>query len=204
MKIKNILAVTALVGLGMTAQAAPIVFNFLSDGSNVALGSSHTFTSGGASLTAYASTSALYAKNSNGEQGLGLTGDPTGDNEIWAGQFVQLLSQTGSSQFTISSLSFDSTTAGETSDIYFSTVQGVLGILIGSVNSNTSFNILSAYQNGYLGVTAGGIGGGGTGLEPANVLIASATGYVPDGGTTVAMLGGALTALGLIRRKLVA
>ncbi len=204
MKIKNILAITALVGLGMTAQAAPIVFDFLSDGSNLALGSSHTFTSGGASLTAYASSSQLYAKLANGESGLGLTGDPSGDNEIWAGEFIQLLSATGSSSFAISSISLDSTTAGEIANIYFSTVQGTLGILIGSVSSDTSFAISSIYQNGFIGVGAGGIGGGGTGSKASNVLIGSVTGYVPDGGTTVAMLGGAITALGLIRRKLVA
>ena len=203
MKIKNILAITALLGLGMSAQA--ITFDFLSNGANVALGSQSTFTVGGASLTAYASPGAtLYAKDfgaGSNEQGLGITSDPTGDNEIWGQTFVQLLSSTSSGAFAVDMISFGSTSDGELSNVYYSTTLGILGSLIGSFNSNTTFAIASQYQDGYLAVAAGGSTGT---QEPANVLLGAVTGHVPDGGTTVAMLGGALTALGLIRRKLVA
>jgi hypothetical protein len=119
MKIKNILAITALVGLGMSAQA--ITFDFLSNGANIALGSQSTFTVGGASLTAYASPGAtLYAKDfgpGSNEQGLGITSDPTGDNEIWGQTFVQLLSSTGAGAFAVDMISFGSTSDGELSNV---------------------------------------------------------------------------------------
>ena len=205
MKIKNILAVTALVGLSASLQAAPITFDFLSNGANVALGSQSTFTQSGASLTAYASPGqTIYAKDfgaGSGEQGLGLTSDPSGQNEIWGSTFIQLLSSTSVSGFAIDSITAGSTSGGEVSTIYYSTVLGTLGVPIGSVSANVAFAISSIYQNGYLGF--GATGSTGTQKGP-NVLLGPVTGHVPDGGTTVAMLGGALTALGLIRRKLVA
>jgi hypothetical protein len=196
MKIKNLLAITALVGLGVSAQATTITF--LENGQNLALGPSSTFTEGSASLTAYGNPQGanLYAKNlGSGEQGLGLTSDLSGQHEISGGNFIQLLSGTGAGQFDVQSLLMNSTTGGEVANFYYSAVLGTLGTLIGSVNSNTSFAILSQYQNGYIGIAAGS----------GNVLLSTATGVentVPDGGSTVALLGLALTGVGLIRRKL--
>jgi hypothetical protein len=195
MKIKNIIAVTALVGMGISAQATTI--NFLENGSSVALGSQSTFTESGASLTAYASSgSTLFAKATGpGETGLGITSDPSGDNEIWGQTFVQLLSST-SGGFDVTSIGVSSVQTPDVAGIYFSAVQGVLGVQIGTLLADGSFSIASIYQNGYIGVAA----------VPGNVVLASATGNasVPDGGTTVAMLGLGLTAVGLLRRKLAA
>ena len=181
MKIKNVLAVTALVGLGLSAQATTITFQ--ENGSNTALGNSSTFTEGSASLTAYgfvngspSTGTALYAKSKGaGETGLGINSDPSGDHEVWGSTFIQILSS--QSAFAVTSISLGSTTGGEISDIYYSTVLGVLGTLIGSTSSNSTFAIASIYQNGYIGLAAAG-------TPNANVLLGPVTGTVPDGGTT--------------------
>jgi hypothetical protein len=166
------------------------------------LGSSSTFTESGTQITAYASPGAtLWAKDEGaGEQGIGIASDPTGDNEIWGSTFIQLKSLAGLPTLNVS---FGSTTDGEIANIYYSTTLGVLGTLIGSVSSNTSFNIASAYQTGYIGVAAGGSTASGV----PNVLLGGATvntPSAPDGGSTIALLGAALTAAGLLRRKFVA
>jgi len=192
MKIKNILAVSALLGLGISAQAITITFQ--ENGSNLALGSSSTFTEGAASLTAYASPGqSLYAKSAGGDEiGLGINSDPTGDHEIWGSTFIQLLSSTSGT--VVTGLALGSVTYPDVANIYFSTVLGTLGTKIGTYTSDTSFTIASAYQNGYIGIYA----------PNGNILVDSATVQVPDGGTTVAMLGLGLTAVGLLRRKLTA
>ena len=202
MNKNKILTALAIVGFTAAAQATPVTFTFLENGANTALGSSSTFLSGGASMTAYASPGqTLYAKDGGaGEQGLGITSDPTGNNEIWGSTFIQLLALGGLPTLNIS---FGSTDNGEIANIYSSTVLGSLGTLIGSVNSNTTFNIASIYQNTYIAVAAGGNAEDGV----PNVLLATATvntATAPDGGTTIAMLGAALSAASLIRRKLVA
>ena len=126
---------------------------------------------------------------------MGINSDPTGDHEIWGQTFVSILSSTITG-FDVQSISFGSVTGGEIADIYFSSTLGSLGTLIGAVTSNTSFSIASIYQNGYLSVAS----------PNGNVLLGSATGInlvgVPDGASTVAMLGGSMMVLGLIRRKL--
>jgi hypothetical protein len=85
---------------------------------------------------------------------------------------------------------------GESALVYWSTKLGVLGTtLIGTVTGDGFVDISGYNMTGYIGITAG----------TGNVLIDGVTGTadVPDSGTTVAMLGCALTALGLARRKLV-
>jgi hypothetical protein len=193
MKIKNILVVSALLGLGISAQATTITFQ--ENGSNHTLGSSSTFTEGAASLTAYASPGqTLYAKNQAGdEKGLGINSDPTGDHEIYGSTFIQLLSST-SGGFDVQGISLGSVTFPDVANIYFSTVLGTLGTKIGTYLSDTTFSIASQYQNGYIGVAAG----------DGNVLLGAVTGTVPDGASTMLLLGSALTGLGLLRRKLAA
>ena len=117
------------------------------------------------------------------------------DHEITSAAWVQLdVSQLlGSSLATIF---LSSVQSGETAKIWFSDASGTLGTLISTIAADGSLDITSYLSHRYIDVTAGS----------GNVLIASlaatAPSRVPDGGTTVAMLGGALTALGLIRRKL--
>jgi hypothetical protein len=197
MKKLQYLAMAVIVGFSVAANATPITFSFLENGSNLTLGNTSTFHQSGATLTAWASPGQiLYAKNqSAGEQGLGINSDPTGDHEIWGQTFVSILSSTVTG-FEVNSISFGSTTGGEIADIWFSTTLGSLGTLIGAVTSNTTFAIGSLYQNGYISVSS----------PNGNVLLGSATGInivtTPDGASTVALLGGSMMVLGLIRRKL--
>ena len=176
------------------AGANTITFTFLEDGPGDLGSPTRTFTDSGISLTATSSGPNLYAKTGGGdENGLGLLG--TLDNEITPKTFIQLTVPTSP----ISSLKLiflGSVQSGEIADIYFSPTLGSLGTLIGTVGSDGSFDI-SAIGPGYIGITGGGTGG-------ANVLLDSVTATIPDGGTTVALLGSALTLLGVFRRKLVA
>ena len=202
---KALITTLAIAGFAVAAHATAVPFTFLENGSNVALGTSSTFTESGVTLTAYGfngtgGTATLFAKDDgagSGEQGLGITSDPTGENEIWGTTFVQIVAGAGLPTVQVS---FGSTTDGEAANIYYSTTLGTLGTLIGSVTSDTTFAIASAYQNGYIGIQAGGNNGG-----TPNVLLGGATlntPSAPDGGTTVAMLGGVLAALGMARRKM--
>lgn len=197
MKKNTLLTTLAVVGLAVAAQATPVSFNFQENGSNIGLGSSSTFTESGISINAYADAGGtLFAKNQGlgGEIGLGLTSDPTAQNEISNGHFIQLGLPT--SPVTSLSLVFlNSVQSGETATIYYSTTLGSLGSLIGTLTSDTSFDV-SAYSTGFIGISAG----------TGNVLLESLTvdARLPDGGSTVLLMGAALTAAGMIRRKLVA
>ena len=194
--MKNkILTTLAVVGLAVAAQATPVTFTFQENGSEVNLGNQSTFTSGGVSITAYADgNGSLWAKLRSGESGLGLTSDLSGQDEITGNHFIQLGLPT-TPITTLSLVFLTSITSGERADIYFSKTKGTLGALIGSLSSSTSFDV-SAYTSGYIGVSAG----------VGNVLIESLTADLrtPDGGSTMLLMGSALTAIGLIRRKLVA
>jgi hypothetical protein len=194
---KSILAAIAVIALGTAVQATPVTFTFLENGNNVNLGTSSTFTQGGSQLEAWALGSApgdLYAKNHGGdENGLGLTSDPTGDNEITKGQYVQILGLAG---FDITSIAIGSDTPPDGATIYWSSTAGLGGLhLITTLSADGSVN-LSAFAGDYITV----------GASAGNVLLDSATGVqtVPDGGSTVLLLGSVLTGLGLIKRKLMA
>ena len=86
---------------------------------------------------------------------------------------------------------------GESAQVFFTTTPGTLAgaTLIGTVsNANGSISIPAGDQTGFIDITAGA----------ANVLLAGAqiTTSVPDGGSTVALLGVALTAVEGVRRIL--
>ena len=198
--MKNkILTPLAVVGLAVAAQATPVTFTFQENGSEVNLGATSTFTSGGVSITAYADPGgSLWAKLRSGESGLGLTSDVSGQDEITPGHFIQL----GLPTTPITSLQLlflESVTGGETALIYYSTVLGTLGTLVGTVNNSGGSFDVSAYTAGYIGISSG-TGGG------QNVLVESLTADLrtPDGASTMLLMGGALTVLGLVRRKLTA
>jgi hypothetical protein len=202
MKNKWFLSALAVIGLGISAQANTVTWSFLENGTGN-LGNSSTFTESGISLTAYGFTSAnvataLWGKNDGpGETGLGIASD--GDHEINPVSYVQI-NMTPLLNSTVTSILFGSVQSGETALVYFSSSLGSLGSFLGTITSDTTFTVPLADLNGYIGVTAGGSN---TGNDP-NVLIStlSATVPVPDGGTTVALLGGALLGLGLLKRKL--
>jgi hypothetical protein len=186
MKNKTLLTALAIVALGVSAQATTITF--MENGSNLNLGPTATF---GGLIAANASPGEnLFSKSSGpGETGLGIASDI--DHEINGNNFVQVKAING---FILDSLIFlGSVQQGETATIWYSLVQGVLGVQIGSLAADGSFSI-AGYTGGYIGVSAG----------KGNVILESVSGHVPDGASTMLLLGSALTGLGLLKRKLVA
>ena len=192
----------AAIGAGLATQAKAVNFTFQENGSNIDLGPTSTFTSGGFSLTASGfltagGTTNLFAKDLGGtETGLGTVSDPSGQHEIVTTNFVQLTLPTAPpSNFSMVLLT--SVQPGESAQVFFTTTPGTLAgaTLIGTVsNANGSISIPAGDQTGFIDVTAGA----------ANVLLAGAqiTTSVPDGGSTVALLGVALTAVEGVRRIL--
>jgi hypothetical protein len=195
-----IMTLAAAIGAGFATQANAVSFTFQENGSNLDLGPTSTFTSGGFSLTASGfltagGTTNLFAKDLGGtETGLGTVSDPTGEHEITTANFVQLtLPTTPPSNFSMVLLT--SVQTGESAQVFFTTTPGTLAgaTLIGTVsNANGSITIPAGDQTGFIDITAGA----------ANVLLEGAeiTTTVPDGGATVALLGIALTAVEGARR----
>lgn len=197
MKHKTLLSILACAGLTMAAQANTVTFNSFGSGD---LGSgAKTFTSGGIGLTITPSPGQdLYGKTSGGDEtGLGLSG--TAQNEITSSTYIALTVPTVPVS-DLHLLFFGSVQTGEIANVYFSTTLGDTspGAFLGQVvGADGSFDV-SGHTSGYIMITGGGTGG-------ANVLLDSVTATtIPDGGTTVALLGFALTALAVGRRKLVA
>jgi hypothetical protein len=195
---KTLLTALAALALGVSAQATTITFQ--ENGSGINLGPTSTFAG---ALTAYASPGEnLYSKNDGpAEHGLGTASDP--DHEINSQNFVQIKTING---FILDSLVFfGSIQPGESATIWYSLVQGVLGIPIGAVTGDpaaeNSFNINPIYTSGYIGISASGIGGAGA---LPNVVLEAVSVHVPDGASTMLLLGSALTGLGLLKRKLMA
>jgi len=194
------MTLAAAIAAGLATQAKAVSFTFQENGSNLDLGPTSTFTSGGFSLTASGfltagGTTNLFAKNLGGtETGLGTVSDPTGQHEITTANFVQLtLPTTPPSNFSMVLLT--SVQTGESAKVFFTTTPGTLAgaTLIGTVSdANGSISIPAGDQTGFIDVTAGA----------ANVLLEGAeiTTTVPDGGSTVALLGVALTAVEGARR----
>jgi hypothetical protein len=197
MKKTIILTSLAVIAISVSVQATPVTFTFLENGGNTALGTSSVFVQNGVSVEAWALGSNpgdLYAKNHGGdENGLGLTSDPTGDNEITKGQFVQFAALTAG--FVFDSLTIGSDTPPDGATLYWSATQGVVGTMIGAFSSDQTVNLSAYDSSGYFSL----------GASDGNVLLDSAVGHtVPDGGSTVMLLGSVLTGLGLIKRKLMA
>ena len=194
MKHKLTTIIMALAGIALAGQANAVNFNFQENGSNLDLGTTSTFTESGLSLTASGfltagGTTHLFSKNLGGtETGLGTTTDPTGQHEIVSTNFVQLtLPTTPPSNFSLVLLT--SVQPGEQAKVFFTTTPGTLAgaTLIGTVtNADGKISIPAGDQTGFIDITAGA----------ANILLESATftTTVPDGGSTVALLGVALTA----------
>jgi hypothetical protein len=125
-----------------TASAASASVTIDLDSPTGNLGPTHTYTSGPLSVTATgfycnplcSPTANLYGKNQGaGEQGLGLVGDPSGDNEIWGPaiydiwSYVQLDVSGLLGQVTSASFETDSTTQGEMWLLFGSNTDGSLG-----------------------------------------------------------------------------
>ena len=202
MKHKFTTMIMALAAMGALAtQANAVTFDFQSNGSNIDLGPTSTFTVGGFSLTASGfltsgGTTDLYAKFTSGnpsETGLGTAIDS--EHEINTTDFIQLtLPTTPPSNFQMVLLA--SVQVGEQAKVYFTTTPGTLtgATLIGTItNADGSVNIPAGDQTGFIDITAGA----------ANILLESATiAGVPDGGSAVALLGIALAGIEGVRRAL--
>jgi hypothetical protein len=164
----------------LTPAHADTVWDFTSGGVNVDLGTSHNFvgSGGGATITATAfgpNSPHLFSKNEGvGEIGLGLTNDPSGQNEITNGSFIQLNISTV--PFLNFGMSFqaNSVSGGEIVQVFGSNTSGVLGgTLLFSCNSAvqnncnnlfpTSTSTINATGFSFLDVTAAPAG--------ANVLL---------------------------------
>lgn len=203
MKYKFAAIMIALAGVLIArTDAGTITFSFQENGSNVALGNTSTFTEGGYSLTASAfltsgKATGLYAKQSGGDEtGLGTTFDPSGNHEVVTNDFIQLtLPTTPHSTFDMIFLS--SVQNGESAKVYFTTSPGTLSgaTLIQTVANSDGFVAIPAGDRaGFIDITAG----------RANVLLSGAqiTTTAPDSGSTLALLGIALSGIEGVRRMI--
>lgn len=213
----------ALLGLAAlmsaTASQAAVQITFTSPPGNVG-SNTHTYSNGGYSVTATGysnynfgtntgTANNLYDKNGGGdENGLGLAGDPSGDNEIWygGGQTIPAILLDVSSLFsTVSSAQFmmGSTTANE---------HWILG---GWNGSSWSVVLTGTTEGSFMNLPGWGsysqyafISGGTVSGEThtaGNVLLSalSLTPSVPEPGTWAMMLLG-FGAIGIaVRRKAV-
>jgi hypothetical protein len=138
---KLLLLGTVVGALGFfTAAHADEIWNFNSPVSPPNLGPTHDYAgSGGTIITATAfgpGSPALFGKGLGGdENGVGLTNDTFGENEISPGSFIQLSLANINFALNSANMSFlaDSTTAGDTWQVFGSNTSGVLGgTLLGS------------------------------------------------------------------------
>ena len=208
MTMKGSYLLTALACLGFTAglhaATGSVTINFQEHGNNMDLGAGAvTFTESPISLTAQAfgPNGNLFSKFTSGdptETGLGFANES--QHEIAPGDFIQLtLPPTGPAGSVLTLILTGSLQGTETVSLRSSDTSGVLGTEFASHSGDGNFLFTipsSALSHGFLDVTA----------NSGDVVLAAATvtfPLVPDGGTTIALLGGAITALGLIRRKLI-
>lgn len=205
--MKIILSCVLFLTLVASAGANTIGYN-LGSATGV-LGTSHPYNVSGVTVTAYGfgpgGATNLYGKNAGlTETGLGLTNDPSGQNEITLGSFVQLdISQLLPKGYTTAAIFVNSVQSGEPWDLFASNTLGVLGTLEinNSLVANQAVDVSSLLNFKYLGLTAH-FGG----RHHDNVLLGQVTAThptnVPDSGTTGMLLGVALCGLGFLRRKL--
>jgi hypothetical protein len=206
MKVRILASALALAGalaVSATAAEAAVVFDFGVGPNGVVTGSwagdqgvTHTYTIGSQTVIATAFTpfwnpGDLFGKHNSGdENGLGLTNDPSGDNEIANGRgFIQLnvSGLTGAL-----SLAFNSTTGSDQWTVYGTNTagSGSFGALpggthsIGSGTTETGLNLTGGYT--YYDIVA-------TGSESSNVLLKSLTvAGVPEPATWGLMILGVL------------
>lgn len=205
---KFVMAAIAGVGMAMAAQANTVTWTFMENGVNANLGPTSAFLEGGYTISATGYTLGgtqvdLFSKNSGpGETGLGIANpnDVGLDNEIDNAHFVQLdLSEIQAAL--AAGVGIGSVQLHEDGAIYGSDTAGSIGTELAYVTSNGSINILP-WLTGYKYINVG-VAQEAT-LQTANVVLTSLTAdmpNVPDGGSTVMLLGMALSGMGLFFRR---
>lgn len=195
---KIILLLVAAVGsFALTTNATPIRFQEFGD-----KGHSFVFSQNGYSVTLTAfftsgmDTHVYFNAGGGDNDGVGTTGDPSGDNAIATTTFIQLTVPTNPASI-LDSISIGNIGAGESANVYFTTLSGSLAgaILIGTLTANGSVAVGPLYQNGFIDITAGS---GNVLLTGIDVSAVSA----PDTGSTCSLLGISLVGLAALRRKL--
>lgn len=190
-----------LLILPLAVRAETVTFNFDTCGNgttkNASCGSSTTYTVDGFTIIATAfpapgSAGTLYAKqDGSDENGLGLTNDPSNDNEITPGSFIQL--NLGDIPIVPLTITMGSTTDGEEWEFYESGSSGATsGTFEASGFNEVPFTIDP--EDLYLDVTS---------LD-GNVLLSSLSFTAPTPEpSALALLGtGILGLAGVARRKL--
>ena len=190
------------------ARAATVLFDFSLAPHQGDLGTTETYVSSGVTLIASGfnqmnQATDLYGKHNGGdENGLGMTNDPSGDNEIYYGKgFVQLDVQGLFGKVIASTLQFgtNSTTQGETWKVYGTNTAGTLSgattIISGSTEGLHSLSGLGTYDY-YDFVSTSSSGG-------RNFLITSlqGTASVPEPASWALMLVGFGGLGALLRRR---
>ncbi len=158
-----------------------VTFNF--DNPTGTLGTSQTYTSGNASVTAYGFTDGgsalkLYGKNDGGDEvGLGLAYPAgTSDHEIQTNNFVQLDLSKLPAGSVLQSMTIGSVQDGESWKIYGSNTLGSLGTLFksGDTDYPNSISLAGFPADKYLSVQAG----------CNDVVLSTLTVETPSGGPT--------------------
>jgi hypothetical protein len=210
MRARALAAATALTGalFVLSPAHANTVWDFSTP--TGALGQSHNYTGNDGTSVINAQAFGpgpvqLFGKNLLGDElGLGLTNDPSGQNEITPGSFVQLDLTKLVLTSLIMSFSANSVTAPETVQVFGSSTSGVLGAsmlfsctatLPGTCEQDV--NIANAGSFKFLDVTAFGTG--------SNVLLHTVDAAVVPGPIVGAGLPGLVAACGglltLVRRR---
>lgn len=195
----------ALLAIGVSGGAnAATTIGFGTPSGN--LGNSHSYSSGGLTVTAsgYTETNAptaLYGKNSGGDEiGLGLANDPAGQNEIYYGKgYVQLDVSALFGKVSGVSFSTDSTSDGEQWSVFGSNVAGShsgLALLTGTNESSAALPNFGTFK--YYDFASTSVSGG------KNYLLGSValTSAVPEPATWAMMLlGFGMAGFGLRNRR---
>ena len=202
---KLVLGLLAASALGAASAAnATTTIDFNNPTGN--LGPSHTYTSGGLSVTAYGVNGDLdpvdlFGKSNGGdENGVGTANDPSGDHEIWGdiianGSAIVLdVSDLLASNVSQAQFFMGSTTNGEQWIVWESNTLGGFSVALTGTDELTWHDLPDWGSYTYYGFTAGGNG--------QNVLLGglSLTTSVPEPSTWAMMLFG-FGAMGFALRR---